>query len=414
MSGQGRKMQDLVSKLVEKNSSKIVLCVLDGLGGLPVDGKTELEVARTPNLDEVSSAASLGLHVPVERGITPGSGAAHLALFGYDPVTNEIGRGVLEALGLGIDLGPSDVAVRGNFATVSYEGDNPVVTDRRAGRLSTEENRRVISRISSVVKEISGVKVSFYPGLEHRFVVVLSFPDQLSESNAFVCDTDPQSEGAAPIRPEAKNSASQKTAEIAAEMIDQACDVIKDEPVANYMLLRGFSMRPDLPTFDEAYGLRAGCVAAYPMYRGVSKLLGMDVLEVSGDSIGDEIRTLSANFEDYDFFYLHVKKTDSYGEDGNFGAKVGVIEEFDSLLPEITGLGADVLAVTGDHSTPSAMKSHSWHPVPLMISSEYCRGGGAAGFSESSCLSSDLGIIKATEIMPLLLAHAGRLRKFGA
>lgn len=407
-------MQDLVSKLVEKNSSKIVLCVLDGLGGLPVDGKTELEAARTPNLDRLSSGASLGLHVPVERGITPGSGAAHLALFGYDPVRNEIGRGVLEALGLGIDLGPSDVAVRGNFATVRYEGDNPVVTDRRAGRLSTEENRRVISRISSVVKEISGVKVSFYPGLEHRFVVVFSFPDQLLERDALVCDTDPQAEGRSPVVPRGENKSSQKTSEIAGDLIDRACEVIRDEPAANYMLLRGFSVRPKLPTFDEAYGLRAGCIAAYPMYRGVSKLLGMDVLEVPGDSIGDEIETLSRNFDDYDFFYLHVKKTDSYGEDGNFGAKMGVIEEFDSLVPKIMELGVDVLAVTGDHSTPSAMKSHSWHPVPLMISSEYCRGGGVADFSESSCLSGDLGIIKATEIMPLLLAHAGRLRKFGA
>ncbi len=407
-------MQDLVTKLVEKNSSKIVLCVLDGLGGLPVRGKTELEAARTPNLDRISSGASLGLHVPVERGITPGSGAAHLALFGYDPVRNEIGRGVLEALGLGIDLGPSDMAVRGNFATVSYEGDTPVVTDRRAGRISTEENRRIISRISSAVSEICGVKVSFYPGLEHRFVVVLSFIPHLSESDAVVCDTDPQAEGKAPIIPQGENSGSQKTAEIAGELIDRACKVIRDEPAANHMLLRGFSVRPNLPTFDQAYGLRAGCVAAYPMYKGVSKLLGMDVLDVSGDSIGDEIQTLSANFEDYDFFYLHVKKTDSYGEDGDFDAKVGVIEEFDSLLPEITGLGVDVLAVTGDHSTPAAMKSHSWHPVPLIISSKYCRGGGVAGFSESSCLSGDLGIIKATEIMPLLLAHAGRLSKFGA
>ena len=407
-------MQDLVSKLIQKNSSKIVLCVLDGLGGLPVDGKTELEAARTPNLDRISSDASLGLHVPVERGITPGSGAAHLALFGYDPVRNEIGRGVLEALGLGVKLGPSDVAMRGNFATVRYEGDVPVVTDRRAGRLKTEENRRVISRISSAVKEISGVKVSFYPGLEHRFVAVLSFPDQFSESDALVCDTDPQAEGATPIRPWGKNNGSQKTAEIAGELIDRACEAIRDEPVANYMLLRGFSVRPDLPTFERAYGLRAGCVAAYPMYRGVSRLLGMDVLEVSGDSIGDEIQALSLNFKDYDFFYMHVKKTDSYGEDGDFRAKVGVIEEFDSLLPEITELGVDVLAVTGDHSTPAAMKAHSWHPVPLIISSKYCRCRGVADFSESSCLSGDLGIIKATEIMPLLLAHAGRLRKFGA
>lgn len=407
-------MQELISKLVEKNSSKTVLCVLDGLGGLPVDGKTELEAARTPNLDGISSAASLGLHVPVERGITPGSGAAHLALFGYDPVRNEIGRGVLEALGLGVDLGPSDVAVRGNFATVKYEGDTPVVTDRRAGRLSTEENRRVISRISSAVSEISGVKASFYPGLEHRFVLVLSFPGKLSERDALVCDTDPQAEGRAPVRPRGENGSSQKTAETAGELIDRACEAIRDEPVANYMLLRGFSVRPNLPTFDEAYGLHAGCIAAYPMYKGVSKLLGMDVLEVTGDSIGDETQTLSRNFENYDFFYLHVKKTDSCGEDGNFGAKVGVIEEFDSLLPEIMELGVDVLAVTGDHSTPSAMKSHSWHPVPLMISSKYCRGRGVAGFSESSCSSGDLGIIKATEIMPLLLAHSGRLRKFGA
>ena len=222
--------------------------------------------------------------------------------------------------------------------------------------------------------------MNFYPGLEHRFVVVLSFLAQFSESDALVCDTDPQAEGKSPVRPSGENKSSQKTAEIAGELIDRACEVIRDEPVANYMLLRGFSVRPNLPTFDQAYGLRAGCVAAYPMYRGVSKLLGMDVLDVSGDSIGDEIQTLSANFEDYDFFYLHVKKTDSYGEDGDFDAKVGVIEEFDSLLPEITGLGVDVLAVTGDHSTPAAMKSHSWHPVPLMISSRYCRGGGVEWF----------------------------------
>jgi len=407
-------MQDLVSKLVQKNSSKIVFCVLDGLGGLAVDGRTELEAAKTPNLDRISSNSSLGLHVPVERGITPGSGAAHLALFGYDPVRNEIGRGVLEALGLGIDLDSSDVAVRGNFATVRYEGDTPVVTDRRAGRLGTEENRRVISRISSAVSEISGVRVSFYPGLEHRFVVIFSFPDRLSESDAFVCDTDPQLEGVVPIRPSGESDNSRKTAEVARELIDKACEVIRDESVANYMLFRGFSVRPDIPTFHEAYRLRAGCVACYPMYRGVSKLLGMEVIDVAGNSVSDEVQALSASFGDYDFFYLHVKKTDSYGEDGNFSAKTEVIEEFDSLLPDIMGLEPDVLAVTGDHSTPAAMESHSWHPVPLLISSKYCRSRGLGEFSESSCLSGDLGIIKATEIMPLLLAHAGRLRKFGA
>lgn len=407
-------MRELISKLVQKNSSKIVLCVCDGLGGLPVDGKTELETASTPNLDRLCSDASIGLHVPVARGVTPGSGAAHLALFGYDPVENEIGRGVLEALGLGVDLGPSDVAVRANFATVRYEGEVPVVTDRRAGRIDTAENRRIISKISSKIEEIDGVKTSFYSGLEHRFVVVFSFPEPVRPDDTLVCDTDPQAEGRSPLAPEGRNERSGKTAGVVAELISRACAEIRDEPAANYILFRGVSARPAIPTFDEAYGLRAGCIAAYPMYRGVSKLLGMEVLEVPGDSISDEIDALVVNFDDYDFFYLHVKKTDSYGEDGNFLGKVGVIEEFDSLVPRITDLGPEVFAVTGDHSTPATMKSHSWHSVPLMIGSEYCRGSGVEGFSESRCAAGDLGIINATEIMPLLLAHAAKLRKFGA
>lgn len=407
-------MQELVMKLVQKNSSKMVLCVCDGLGGIPVDGKTELEAASTPSLDALCRTSSLGLHVPVARGVTPGSGAAHLALFGYDPVENEIGRGVLEALGLGIDLGPSDVAVRGNFATVRYEDGVPVVADRRAGRIGTEESGKIISRISSEVREIDGVRIALHPGLEHRFVAVFSFPGPVVATDALVGDTDPQAEGASPLEPEAGNAASEKTAGVARKLVDRACAVIRDEPAANYMLFRGFSALPDIPGFGEAYGLRAACVAAYPMYRGVSKLLGMDVLEVPGDSIEDEVETLVRNYGDYDFFYVHVKKTDSYGEDGDFGAKAGVIERFDSLVPRITGLGPDVFAVTGDHSTPAAMKAHSWHPVPLMISSEYCRGGYAEGFSESGCAGGDLGIINATEIMPLLLAHSGRLKKFGA
>ncbi len=407
-------MQHIISKLARKSSSKIIFCVLDGLGGLPVNGRTELEAAMTPNLDSISKHASLGLHIPVARGITPGSGAAHLALFGYDPVENEIGRGVFEALGLGIDLGPTDLAVRGNFATVKYKGDIPVVTDRRAGRISTEENKRILSKVTAAIKDVSGINVSFYPGLEHRFVAVFSFPHPLSEKDALVCDTDPQIEGVSPIRPAGGNSASQKTADTVSKVIDSVCAIIKNETVANYMLFRGFSVRPSIASYEKAYLLRAACVAAYPMYKGVSKLVGMDVLEVSGDKIRDEVDALRRNFSDYDFFYLHVKKTDSYGEDGNFEAKVKVIEEFDSLVPRITELGAAVFAVTGDHCTPASMKSHSWHPVPLMIGSENCRISRSTGFSETSCLGGDMGILSATEIMPLLLAHAGRLDKFGA
>ncbi len=407
-------MRHIISKLARRSSSKIVFCVLDGLGGLPVGGRTELETAATPNLDRISGRASLGLHIPVARGITPGSGAAHLALFGYDPVEDGIGRGVLEALGLGIDLGPTDLAVRGNFATVRYEGNLPVVIDRRAGRISTEENRRILSGIASSVRNFSGIDVNFYPGLEHRFVAVFSFPRPLSEDAALVCDTDPQTEGATPVRPAGENAASQKTAEAASEIIDSVCAVIKSEPAANYMLFRGFSVRPSIASYEEVYRLRAACIAAYPMYRGVSKLVGMDVLGVPGDTIGDEIDALHRNFSDYDFFYMHVKKTDSYGEDGDFEGKVKVIEEFDSLVPGIEELGAAVFAVTGDHSTPASMKSHSWHPVPLMISSKNCRISRSSGFSEVSCSGGDMGILNAAEIMPLLLAHADRLRKFGA
>jgi len=407
-------MQDLIKKLINKNGTKIVLCVLDGVGGLPVDGKTELEAADTPNLDSIAKKASCGLHVPVARGITPGSGAAHLGLFGYDPLVYEIGRGVLEALGLGVELGPNDLAIRGNFATVDYKDGVPIVKDRRAGRIPTEENKRIIQKLSDNIDKIDGVKAGFYAGMEHRFVLKLTFPGRIPEGGDMINDTDPQETGKEPLKPMGENKSSQKVAKVLDKCINEIAKVIKDEEKANYVLLRGISVYPHLDSYEEAYGLRAGCIATYPMYRGVSKLVGMEVLEVKDNSIASEVETLKREIKNYNFIFMHIKKTDSYGEDGDFEAKAGVIEEFDSLVPEIIDLNPDVFVVTGDHSTPSTMKMHSWHPVPILIRSKYPRLSDINGFGETECNKGSLGIIRSTEIMPLLLAHSDRLKKYGA
>ena len=407
-------MQDVIKKILQPNDTKIVLCVLDGVGGLPKGGKTELEAASTPNLDRLAAAGATGHHTPVAIGITPGSGAAHLGLFGYDPLVYEIGRGVLEALGLGIDLTPNDLAIRGNFATVKYEGDVPVVTDRRAGRIPTEENVRIVSRITEVIQEIDGVKVSMTSGMEHRSAIVFTFPEPIPEGGDAIHDTDPQLEGKSPITPTGYTPQAEKVAAVVEKFVNRVAEVIRDEERANYLLMRGLAVRPRLATYKETYGLDAACIATYPMYRGVSKLVGMEVLEVEDSSIKSEIDTLIRDFGKHDFFYMHVKKTDSYGEDGNFDAKVKVIEEFDSFVPDILALEPDVLVVTGDHSTPATMKGHSWHPVPVLISSPYGRGEGARGFGESECLKGELGTFRAVELMTLILSHAGRLQKYGA
>ena len=407
-------MQEVIKKLLQKNDTKIVFCVLDGVGGLPQDGKTELETANTPNLDALASNSACGQHLPVAYGITPGSGAAHLGLFGYDPLKHEIGRGVLEALGLGLHLTPNDLAIRGNFATVKYEGDKPVVIDRRAGRIPTDENIRIVSKINEQIKEVDGVKVKMTSGMEHRSAIIFTFPEPIAQGGDAIHDTDPQAEGKSPIPPTGTNPQAQKVADVVAKFIDQVAEIIKDEEKANYLLMRGFAVHPNLDSYSEAYGLNAACIATYPMYRGVAKLVGMEVLEVEDYSIKAEIDTLKRDFDKHDFFYFHVKKTDSYGEDGNFDAKVGVIEEFDGFIPDILELEPDVIVVTGDHSTPANMKAHSWHPVPILINAKNVRAGGIDSFGEADCLKGELGTFRAVDLMTLVLAHADRLQKYGA
>ena len=397
---------DLMRRLNIKNSTKIVLLVADGLGGLPLapGGKTELETAHTPNLDTLATAGVLGFSTAVLPGITPGSGPGHLGLFGYDPLEFQIGRGVLEALGIDFDLGPSDVAIRGNFCTLDSEGR---ISDRRAGRIPSEIGERLCAKLSQI--KVPGIEVFVRPVKEYRLVVVF----RGTGLGGNVEDTDPQKTGVPPLDPVPRDSASQKTAEAAREFLKKAREVLKNDAPANFFTMRGIDKRPQIPTFQEVYGLRAAAIAVYPMYRGLARLVSMQVLE-AGQTLDDQCGRLEAAWNDFDFFFMHFKYTDSTGEDGNFAAKVERIEQLDGAIPRITQLKPDVLIVTGDHSTPSKLKTHSWHPVPVLLSASTCRCDNATSFGESQCLLGGLGQFEAKHLMSLAMAHAGRLEKFGA
>lgn len=399
-------IHQLTRELQKKNDSKIVLLVADGLGGLPLQpgGKTELETASTPNLDGLARRGTLGLSTPVIPGITPGSGPGHLGLFGYDPLEFQIGRGVLEALGIDFDLGPNDVAIRGNFCTLDERG---LISDRRAGRVSTEKAAPLCEKLDQI--KIPGVEVFVRHVKEYRLVVVF----RGAGLGGHVDDTDPQQTGVAPLDPVARDEASQATVKVAQEFLRQARDVLRHDAPANFLMLRGIAKRPPIPTFEEVYGTRAAAIAVYPMYRGLARLVSMDVLD-AGQTLSDQCARLRQAWNDYDFFFMHFKYTDSTGEDGNFEAKVKRIEELDAALPAITELNPTVLIVTGDHSTPSKMRSHSWHPVPTLLAADTCRFDGSTGFGESQCRQGGLGQFPARYLMPLALAHAGRLEKFGA
>ena len=405
------RMQEVIRLLVRETDSKIVLAVIDGVGDLPVEGQTPLKAARTPNLDALAREAALGLIDPIARGISPGSGPGHLALFGYDPLEYEVGRGVLEALGIGLELGPEDVAARGNFATIDEQG---LLTDRRAGRIPTELNRRLCEKLQQQIREIEDVEIQIEPVMDHRFALILRGPGLGAE----VADTDPQQTGLKPkpAVPLTQNEAAAKTAQVVNEFTTQALEILKDEYPANAVLLRGFGKLPEIPKMQELYKLNPAVIAGYPMYRGVARLVGMEILplELGNEELEEKLRLLHANWENHDFFFLHIKKTDSAGEDGDFAKKVELIEEFDTLLPRILELRPDVLAITADHSTPVPLKAHSWHPVPLLLHSRYIRPDSAARFTEQECLKGSLGRFRAVELMPQLLAHALKLRRFGA
>lgn len=406
---------EIIKELIKKTKAKILLIVLDGIGDLPCkDGQTPLELAKTPNLDQLVKKSATGLHIPVDYGITPGSGPGHLGIFGYEPQKISIGRGILEALGVGLEIKDTDLAIRGNFATVRYENGMPIVIDRRAGRISTEENRRLVQIISSYIKEIEEVKVIIKSGMEHRFAMLLRFPYPLPSEAEKIKDTDPQIIEKPPLIPKGETEIAEKISRIVQQFIEKVAELLKNEPKANYILLRGFSVKPTILSFEEKFGLKAGCIAVYPMYKGLASLVGMKVLSFEGETIKDELEVLKKEWTNFDFFFIHIKKTDSYGEDGNWEGKIKVIEEFDSYLPEFLALNPSVLCITGDHSTPCILKSHSWHPVPTLIYSPYVLGHTSQRFTERECLKGELGIFYSFKLMPLLLAHAGILKKFGA
>jgi 2,3-bisphosphoglycerate-independent phosphoglycerate mutase len=363
-----------------------------------------LETARTPNLDALATRGVLGLSTPVLPGITPGSGPGHLGLFGYDPLEFRIGRGVLEALGIDFDLGPNDVAIRGNFCSLDAEGK---ISDRRAGRIASDIGKKLCAKLDKIT--IPGVEVFVRPVKEYRLVIVF----RAAGLGGAVADTDPQKTGVPPLDPVAKDPGSQRTAEIARQFLARAREVLKDDFPANFFTMRGIDKRPAIPTFSEVYGLKAGAVAVYPMYRGLARLVSMDVLD-AGQTLEDQCARLEQSWNDYDFFFMHYKYTDSTGEDGNFPAKVERIEQLDAVLPRIQALKPDVLVVTGDHSTPSKMKSHSWHPVPTLLAAETCRPDACTRFGEQECLRGGLGQFPAKYLMTLAMAHAGRLEKYGA
>ncbi|MGW8267544.1 MAG: 2,3-bisphosphoglycerate-independent phosphoglycerate mutase [Longimicrobiales bacterium] len=386
---------------------KIILFVLDGLGGLPhpETGRTELETARTPNLDSLAARSSLGALIPVSPGIAPGSGPGHLSLFGYDPVEYLIGRGALSALGVGFDLRAGDLAARLNLATLDAEGR---IVDRRAGRPADEEGQRIVRKALAGIVPPEGVEVFLQHEKEHRAVLILR--GEGLEAN--LGDTDPQETGVPPLPVKALDPGSERSAGIMQGILDQIRSALLDEEVVNAVLARGFAAYEGYPSFRDRFGLRALAIAQYPMYRGVARLVGMDVKDIPS-SPAEIVDILEANFEAYDFFFLHFKYTDSRGEDGDFQAKVRAIESVDALIPGILAMEPEVMVVTGDHSTPATFKAHSWHSVPVLLASPWSRPTGTA-FGETDCRNGDLGSFEGKHLMTLALAHAGRLAKFGA
>ncbi len=398
---------EFLKKLIVPAKTKIVMLIMDGLGGLPSEpgGKTELETAHTPNMDALAQRSALGLSSPAGPGIAVGSGPGHLAVFGFDPIEYEIGRGALEALGVNIDLQPGDVAARGDFCKVD---ENGIILDRRAGRIATSEAKNIADILNKI--RIGAVDIQIEPIKEHRFAFVMRGEDLGTN----ITSTDPLKNGVAPLNAEGEDDPSKKSAHLINQFIEKVKLALPLNLPANMILLRGFDKLPILPQYRDLFGLNAAAIAVNGMYRGVSRLVGMQVLPVEGVTMQDEFSTLEKYWKDFDFFYLHIKQTDTHGEDGDFGKKVKVIEEVDTLIPRLTALHPDVIIITGDHSSPASMKSHSWHPVPLLIYSKDVREDGIDQFGERACSHGSLGILPATDIMPIALANAHRLSKYGA
>ena len=397
----------LISSLAKANDKRIVLLVMDGVGDCDNDGKgTALQIAATPNMDAMAATGACGLSIPVAQAVTPGSGPGHLGLFGYDPLIYTVGRGVLSALGMEFDLKDTDVAARLNFCTLDKTGN---VTDRRAGRIGDDENRRVLAKITESLTPPTGVEVFLETVAEHRALLVLR-GEGLDDN---IGDTDPQVTGVPPLKADRGKHASSPTAKTVQAIIDQVTAILADEPKVNAILGRGFAKYPDWPRFPDRFQLDPAAVAGYPMYRGVARLVGIPVVS-QPTTAADICRETVKAMADHTFVFAHFKYTDKTGEDGDLDGKVRRIEEMDAALPTLLDAKPDVLIITGDHSTPPSLKAHSWHPVPILMAAPHVRGGQAARFDEIACRSGELGTIYARELLPLAMAHAEKLEKYGA
>lgn len=406
------KLDALYSNLTLKTKAKLALVVLDGLGDLATREQnflTPLEAAATPNLDTLAKNSAQGRMIPAAPGITPGSGPGHLGLFGYDPLEFEVGRGVIEALGLGLELQPGDVCARANFATLDAKG---IVADRRAGRIPTETCEKLCAMLSAKVKNIGTTRVIIKPGKEHRFVVV--FRGKGLEGP--LTDADPNREGfpIPTVEPrDPKNLKQKKTAKLVANFYKVALPIIAKEHPANGFLMRGIAHQPDIPLFEERYSLKPAALAVYPMYKGLAQLVGMTKIE-GPQTIQAQFERYLAEYDHFDFFFIHYKYTDKYGEDGNFMGKMKAIEEFDAALPVLLRKTPDVLAITGDHSTPCAVRGHSWHPQPVLLHSALSGSDKLERFTETGANLGSLGIFESKYLIRLMQANARMFDKFGA
>jgi len=405
-------LDNLYSELTLKTPTKLALIVLDGLGDIATkqqDLLTPLEAAATPNLDALARNSAQGRMIPVAPGITPGSGPGHLALFGYDPIEFQVGRGVIEALGLGVELKPGDVCARANFATLDAKG---VVTDRRAGRIPTETCEKLCAMLAAKIKKIGDTQVIIKAGKEHRFVVV--FRGKGLEGP--LTDADPNREGftipaVKPRNP--KNAKQKKMAKLIADFYKAALPIIAREKPANGFLMRGIAHQPDIPLFEERYKLKPAALAVYPMYKGLSQLVGMAKIE-GPQTIAEQFERYLTDYDKYDFFFIHYKYTDKAGEDGNFAAKKKAIEDFDAALPILLKRRPDVIAITGDHSTPCAVKGHSWHPQPVLLHSALSGSDKLERFTETGANLGSLGVFEAKYLIRHMQANAKMFDKFGA
>lgn len=402
----------LYSELTLKTNAKLALVVLDGLGDIATREQgyvTPLEAAATPNLDALAKDSAQGRMIPVAPGITPGSGPGHLGLFGYDPLEYQVGRGVIEALGLGVELKPGDVCARANFATLDAKG---IVTDRRAGRIPTETCEKLCAKLAAKVKKLGDTQVIIKAGKEHRFVVV--FRGKGLEGP--LTDADPNREGFAipTVKPRDPKSAGQKKmAKLVADFYKAALPVISGEKPANGFLMRGIAHQPHIPLFEDRYKLKPAALAIYPMYKGLSQLVGMAKIE-GPQTIQEQFERYLAEYANYDFFFIHFKYTDKAGEDGNFAAKKKAVEDFDAALPILLRKKPDVLAITGDHSTPCALHGHSWHPQPVLLHSACSGSDKLDRFTETGANLGSLGVFEAKHLIRLMQANAKMFDKFGA